>query len=358
MSLAGPACAGAARTRPVPTPLRRIIWLIPLTALGSLTYSILTTDWSALESTLRIDGRFLLLAIALAFVPWLTNSLRLRNWLRFFGHDVSLGQALGAVISGELGASVSPTALGGGPFKVAVLREYGVPLSRSTAMMGLGTLEDACFALIIMPIGLVITGLWRKPLAWDIPSPTPSWTWFLFPVGLGLLAMLVDRFFLHKALKHRLRDSWRGFRRGFRDSFQLVGRRGAGTLGRNILLAMVQGMARYSIITALVAGLGFPANPLQLAVTQWLCFTAMTLIPTPGATGGAEASFLLLFHGLVPDATMGLAMFLWRFLTFYMLVGTALVVFLMLGSGPPLRWGCRGPRIRRPQRKNRSPVSY
>lgn len=329
MSLAGPACAEAA-----PTSLRRILWLLPLTALGSLTYSILTTEWSSLESMVRIDGRFLLLAVALAFVPWLTNSLRLRNWLRFFGHEVSLVHTLRAVISGELGASVSPTALGGGPFKVAALREYGVPLSRSTAMLGLGTLEDGCFALVVMPAGLILTGLWRAPLAWDLDWLSPEWSWLLVPLLVGLLAMLVDRFFLRKTLKHRLRKSWRGFRDGLRDSFRLVGRRGAGTLARNILLAIVQGMARYSIITALVAGLGFEASPLRMAVTQWLCFTAMTLIPTPGAAGGAEASFLLLFHGTVPDATMGLAMFLWRFFTFYMLVGTALVVFLMLGGGP------------------------
>lgn len=311
------------------------MWLLPLTALGGLAYSISTTEWSSLAGLLQVKGHFLALAIVLAFVPWLTNTLRIRNWLHFFGHEVGMKQALCVVIGGELGASVSPTALGGSPFKVAVLKEYGLPLSRATAMMGLGSLEDACFAFVAMPIGLVITGLWHKPLAWKIPWPQPSWTWLLVPVGLALVALLVDRFLLRKTIKHRLRDRWCGYLRGLSESFRLVGRRGAGTLVRNILLAVTQGLARYSIITALVLGLGFEADPLRLAVTQWLCFTAMTLIPTPGAAGGAEASFLLLFHGVVPDETMGLAMFLWRFLTFYMLVGTALFIFLTAGpSGP------------------------
>jgi uncharacterized membrane protein YbhN (UPF0104 family) len=106
-----------------------------------------------------------------------------------------------------------------------------------------------------------------------------------------------------------------------------VGRQGLRTLLGNILLAAIQWSARYSVIAALVAGLGIEVDPLRMAIIQWLCFTTMTFIPTPGAAGGAEASFLVFYSGLIPPETIALAMFFWRFLTFYFLNGLALLLY-------------------------------
>src|SRR5690606_28502095 len=106
----------------------------------------------------------------------------------------------------------------------------------------------------------------------------------------------------------------------------------------------VQWIARYSVISALVAYLGYPVQPVLFWLLQWVVFTLMAMIPTPGAAGGAEAAFYLIYSALLPEQVIGLATAGWRFLTFYLQLGLASVLFFLLnlrsGGGllqPPTR---------------------
>ena len=279
---------------------------------------------------MRISPPHLLLAVVLVLVPPVLGTVRLWRWLRFLGSGLGLAQVVEVTVVGELGAAVSPTALGSGPAKLAVLRSRGVNMGTAAALIGLGSLENALFTALALPVAVAFTGGWRLPL-WQqitLPSPSPGMatTW-----GAAILGTLGALFFLQR--RHRRLDlggRWHRFTREVRGITRLVGRRGLPTLLGNLLLAAVQWSARYSVIAALVAGLGLPVDPLRMAIIQWLCFTTMTFIPTPGAAGGAEASFLLFYSGLIPAGTIALAMVLWRFLTFYFLNGLALLVYFAL----------------------------
>ncbi len=110
---------------------------------------------------------------------------------------------------------------------------------------------------------------------------------------------------------------------------RLIRRRGAGTFAGNMMLAALQWSARLSIVTALAAGLGAPLEPVRAAVLQWLCFTCMTMMPTPGAAGGAEASFVLVFGRELPEPLLPLAVASWRLLTFYALNIAGLAALLV-----------------------------
>ena len=69
---------------------------------------------------------------------------------------------------------------------------------------------------------------------------------------------------------------------------------------------------------------------------QWVVFTLMTLFPTPGAVGGAEVSFALIFRGIVPTGVIPLLTTAWRFLTFYliMVAGAGIIVLFGVGRSP------------------------
>jgi len=49
-------------------------------------------------------------------------------------------------------------------------------------------------------------------------------------------------------------------------------------------------------------------------------------LPTPGATGGAEGAFLILFGALLPDKAIGTVLLGWRFLDFYFLGILGLII--------------------------------
>jgi len=54
------------------------------------------------------------------------------------------------------------------------------------------------------------------------------------------------------------------------------------------------------------------------------------MMPTPGATGGAEASFYMIYYYLLPHKSIGLIIAGWRFLTFYFLLGLGTILFIRL----------------------------
>jgi hypothetical protein len=94
----------------------------------------------------------------------------------------------------------------------------------------------------------------------------------------------------------------------------------------NLLLAAVHWSARYSVVWALSLGLGFSADPLRFLLLQWLTFAAMAFVPTPGAAGGAEGVFLLLFSYHLPRHAIPTIMIGWRFIDFYFLAILSLAI--------------------------------
>jgi hypothetical protein len=78
----------------------------------------------------------------------------------------------------------------------------------------------------------------------------------------------------------------------------------------------------------LTLSLGYEINYLNFLVLQWLLFAIMAFVPTPGATGGAEGLFVLLFTGVLPRDALGTILIGWRFLDFYF---TAILALGILG---------------------------
>jgi glycosyltransferase 2 family protein len=126
--------------------------------------------------------------------------------------------------------------------------------------------------------------------------------------------------------KRRFRRTWLDFRM----VYALVAERGKSRFLLTFLITAVQWSCRYSVATAVAYFLGSPVDPVQFFLLQWVIFTAMLFIPTPGATGGAEAAFFLVYQALLPAGLIGIATALWRLMTFYVQLALGSVVFLGL----------------------------
>jgi len=68
------------------------------------------------------------------------------------------------------------------------------------------------------------------------------------------------------------------------------------------------------------------------------------MTPTPGAAGGIEAGFLVLFGGLIPAKTLGPAVLAWRILTVHWPLAVAALLFGLLGI-KNLRWSGDQPSV-------------
>jgi uncharacterized membrane protein YbhN (UPF0104 family) len=66
----------------------------------------------------------------------------------------------------------------------------------------------------------------------------------------------------------------------------------------------------------------------QILTLSCLLFVSASYTPLPGASGAQEGGFLLYFRGIFKDGTIGLALLIWRFFTYYLflIVGVFMVV--------------------------------
>lgn len=343
----GPPSAGWRRFNRL---FRTTLILIPIGVLGNILFSFLVTDRELLTGLPDLPRGYLYLAIVLGLVPWITNGLRLLIWARFLGHPLRLRDTVQMTLAVDLGSAISPTALGGGFFKWGMLVQRGVSPGAAASLTAFPTVEDGIFFAIALPIAIVATRSWNLPIFRIAGERLQDdlLLVLLIAAAIGLLSWLVVRLVLVGRLGERTQQRSIQFlartRRRLRttvgdatDVFRLIIKRGKSRFALSFLLTAIQWSARYSVVSALIAYLGYPVQPLLFWLLQWVVFTLMTMIPTPGAAGGAEAAFYVIYSAFIPAEAIGLATTGWRFLTFYFQLGFAAIIFLLLNLRPGRR---------------------
>ncbi len=74
----------------------------------------------------------------------------------------------------------------------------------------------------------------------------------------------------------------------------------------------------YATVPAYFMGMGFDFNLLQVMGRMVLINLVLYFSPTPGGSGIAEAGFVMLFTGIVPEGLEGIMAVLWRFTAEYL----------------------------------------
>lgn len=87
------------------------------------------------------------------------------------------------------------------------------------------------------------------------------------------------------------------------------------------MISIVQMLIFYSVNYWVYRSLGLNAvNAITIISLQAILYVAVAFVPTPGAAGGAEAGFLLLFISIYGAINTPVAMILWRIITFYFII--------------------------------------
>jgi uncharacterized protein (TIRG00374 family) len=269
-------------------------------------------------------------AAGLRLVPWGSKATRLTNWMRFLGYNFHFGEGLRISVMAELGVAVTPTAVGGQPVKAGMLYQRGVSLGESTSLTTITSVEDLTFYAIGFPVALTLASLRARSAITRLADQEIMGTggWFLAAGGIAavlvLAAVTLQVTGVFPRLRRRIRSFWTEFRRLYAE----VIRRGKQRFIANVMVAAVHWISRYSVVAMLTLSLGYEIDFLNFLVLQWLLFAIMAFVPTPGATGGAEGLFVLLFTGVLPREALGTILIGWRFLDFYF---TAMLALGILG---------------------------
>jgi uncharacterized protein (TIRG00374 family) len=318
------------------------VYIIPIGAAANLIFSYFKTDKDIFLNLGSFSFGYLLLAAILGLIPWITNSFRNMIWTRFLGWRFSFRELLKIVIGMDLGAAVSPTSIGGGFVKVAMFIDKGLSPGAGASLMTIAIFEDFVFFLISLPVALLITSSFQIPILHQLTAGIPGFFSLLASVGLILLSIALVYFLLRKTglgskmlgipILGRLYKKTENFREEFLAVYKNIIKHGKYRFLLSVFLTGIQWVCRFSVITALLASFHVKVDPVLFFFLQWVVFTMMSFIPTPGAALGAEAAFVLAYHQLIPGEIIGLATAGWRILTFYFQLALGAVLFINLHS--------------------------
>jgi uncharacterized protein (TIRG00374 family) len=237
---------------------------------------------------------------------------------------------------------VFPTSSGGEVFRWGMMVQKGISQGHAASIVTLGYIEDMAFFAIAVPISVFVSRAWELPVLASMGAKLQGQA--LVVIGVGIASVILIRLLFAAVLRGtlgkrprkqglrvvaRLKRKFRRTWHDFRSVHQLVIRRGKSRFLLTFLITAVQWTCRYSVVTALAYFLGARVDPVLFFLLQWIIFTAMMFIPTPGASGGAEAAFYLVYEALLPAGLIGVATAGWRMLTFYVQLALGSIIFLV-----------------------------
>ena len=328
--------------------LRRAPLWIGIGALLNLAIVQFGPGWEGLGSLRTFALPPVLLGLILAFVPWFTRTLRVRTWSGALGSPLGLRSTLRVVLCSDVLAAVTPTAVGGAPAKATFLYREGLSPGAALTLTALGSLEDGLFFCVSIPLAV-----WLSPSidSGDLSAlAAQAVRGGLWPFGssvdgtdhrslLAAVLATVLALMLLVALALGTGTLWRRRGPGWLERLRLAKEEMTSSSvllwrkRRRLLLTLpltaIQWSSRYAVVSCLAWGLGLPVDPFLLYVLQCLVFSVLVLVPSPGATGGAEGAFLL-FHQGVAGTQVAMLLLAWRSLTFFIPVGVGAILLLLL----------------------------
>jgi uncharacterized protein (TIRG00374 family) len=308
---------------------RVALMFIIVGAAANLIFSLVRTDRATFSALQQIPLPYVVLAVSLGFVPWVTGALRLYIWTRFLSQSLTIRESLFITIGKELGHAVSPTAVGGGYVKAGMLIQKGMKAGTAATVMTVASVEDAIFFSISLPIAMVATKAYELPIFKEAASHlVVSARNGVRALLLVVLILSVSLIFLRRG--PRVLSKVRAIGSEFFNAYRTIGKHGKTRLLMTVPLTAIHWVSRYTVISALLACFGLPVEPVKLFLFQWIVFTLATFVPTPGAAFGAEASFCLVYGAIIPSELLAMATCCWRFLTYYLQLAIGTLVFAQM----------------------------
>ncbi|MEM9921878.1 MAG: lysylphosphatidylglycerol synthase transmembrane domain-containing protein [Bacteroidota bacterium] len=312
--------------------LNRLILFVTIGVLANLAFSFWITDGHISWEQLKFHPAYFLLALLLALVPWLTHGFRLLLWAKLLRHQLSLRQAVQIAVLTDVGSVVTPTIVGGAPIKIGMLKKHGFHSGEAGILIAIASLEDIIFFVLVGISSL----LYASPVQQSMWMPV--WEGILkkghllpyLMVGLGVWTfsyqVWLKKMSFWKKWQKKLRRLWMETRVVLR----FIYRKGWKTFLLSAFTNCLQWSCRFMVLLTLIKSIGIEANYLELFFMQWMVYLAMAFVPTPGASGGAEAAFYFVYKSILPESLLGIVVAGWRIITYYyiLLLG---VVLLQIG---------------------------
>ncbi|MBP3729112.1 MAG: flippase-like domain-containing protein, partial [Lachnospiraceae bacterium] len=231
--------------------------------------------------------------------------------------------SLKVTIYGRYYDNMTPSGAGGQPFQILYLKRRGLPDGASLAIPVYAfLLQQLSFVIVAIFFFLFFGHLFRVP-ALKVTAYVGLGFYSLMPILIILSALfpktmgkIIMRFLRGLAAIRLLKDpETKGAKilqqlQEYSRAINYINRHRSLTL-EMFLLSVLYHMGRASLPFFILQAFGGQVDWLVVTVSTFFIYAAITIIPTPGGAGAAEASFYLVFADLPDSGLVFWAMLLW-----------------------------------------------
>lgn len=304
-----------------------------MTVLGLAIVFFATQTPETVEIIRRLDGRYFLVAIALAALDMLVGGWRNHIFIRKVKDGVSSWLSFRANVANIFLSAVTPSSSGGGPAQLFIFCRGGVAISKSLPIAMINFIATMVFFLVA---GLTAAVLMPNQVASDLSTYLLR---SVITLVAGLLALYLCLLWrpamlgriVGRCARFVLRFNQRAGSTILKLSTKLLGEVGnfqaccQYLLRRNPRLLLYSfGLTIVLYVNKLIIGyfllrcLGFNADILSVMVIQLIILITLYFSPSPGGSGIAELSIATLMSALVPGFALSLYAPLHRFFLLYL----------------------------------------
>ena len=290
----------------------------------------LTNAWDAIK-------QMNLFWLAGIFGCWLVYTVcdGMNYWfyLRGQGFKISIGRAVNVALIGFYYCNITPSSAGGQPMQVNSMRKAGIPVGYGTMAVTIRFITNQTMtSVIVLILYLMNREFVHRQLAGAIWLVRIGWLINFAAVPLVLLAAF-KRNWVQKLAEMMIR---------FLEKIRLIRNRevavskvtevldtyhtalldlmhSPGQIMLQFACSTVGLLALFSTTVFVYYAFGMSGTPWYHVLTiSCLLFVSASYTPLPGASGAQEGGFLLYFGGIFKNGTIGLALLIWRFFTYYL----------------------------------------
>ena len=299
---------------------------------------------NAFDAIKQMNIVWLLCIFACWLVYTVCDGMNYWFYLRGQGFKISIGRAVNVALIGFYYCNITPSSAGGQPMQVNSMRKAGIPVGYGTMAVTIRFITNQTMtSLIAMVLYILNRDYVHEQLAGAIWIMRIGWLINFAAVPLVLLAAFkrnwVQRFAemlinlldkLHivrnkEASVSKVTEVLDTYHTALLDLMhspgQILLQFACSTLG---LLAL------FGTPVFVYYAFGQTGTPWHQVLTiSCLLFVSASYTPLPGASGAQEGGFMWYFRNIFKDGTIGIALLIWRFFTFYLYLVVGVFTILL-----------------------------
>ncbi len=272
-------------------------------------------------------------AFCLSWLEGLISGIRIYFLMRVLSPRIKIITSIKAAYANIFMGAATPSQTGGGVAQIYFITRDKIPISQASA----GSIISFVCTLLFLITALISTSLFHSPtMGYSLQVMMKSAS---VAVGITAMIFILSVMFTHsinnlklslfvrlknrgiiKDKKGKIENMLKKFADGLvncRESIILMYKRGKMAMIIGVFFTCLFFAIRFIIPYFIINGLGGGANIIEVMYIQLFIILISYFSPTPGASGLAEISSLVLMSSLVATPLASIYTFLWRLCTLY-----------------------------------------